>query len=94
MKELDLYELEEKVGKAKKTFVSISDNSTYLKNTYENVYLEDENEEDGTRRLVFLTVTRTIQQIKLYSHYMMLLQMIFGLCLVLKRMMAAMDGKV
>lgn len=53
VKELDLYELEEKVGKAKKTFVSISDNSTYLKNTYENVYLEDENEEDGTRRLVF-----------------------------------------
>ena len=35
VKELDLYELEEKVGKAKKAFVSISDNSTYLKNTYE-----------------------------------------------------------
>ena len=53
MKELDLYELEEKVNKAKKAFVSISDNSTYLKNTYENVYLEEENEEDNTRRLVF-----------------------------------------
>lgn len=50
VKELDLYELEEKVNKAKKAFVSISDNSTYLKNTYENIYLE---EEDGTRRLVF-----------------------------------------
>ena len=54
VKELDLYELEEMVNKAKKAFVSISDNSTYLKNTYENVYLEEENEEDGgTRRLVF-----------------------------------------
>lgn len=53
LKELDLYELEEKVNKAKKAFVSISDNSTYLKNTYENVYLEDENAEDNTRRLVF-----------------------------------------
>ncbi len=53
VKELDLYELEEKVNKAKKAFVSISDNSTYLKNTYENVYLEEENEEDNTRRLVF-----------------------------------------
>lgn len=53
MKELDLYELEEKVSKTKKAFVSISDNSTYLKNTYENVYLEEENEEDGTRKLVF-----------------------------------------
>ena len=53
VKELDLYELEEKVSKAKKAFVSISDNSTYLKNTYENVYLEEENEEDGTRKLVF-----------------------------------------
>ena len=53
VKELDLYELEEMVNKAKKAFVSISDNSTYLKNTYENVYLEEENEEDNTRRLVF-----------------------------------------
>lgn len=53
VKELDLYELEEMVNKAKKAFVSIADNSTYLKNTYENVYLEDENEENGTRRLVF-----------------------------------------
>lgn len=53
VKELDLYELEEKVSKAKKAFVSISDNSTYLKNTYENIYLEDEIEEDGgTRRLI------------------------------------------
>lgn len=52
VKELDLYELEEKINKAKKAFVSISDNSTYLKNTYENVCLEEENEEDGTRRLV------------------------------------------
>lgn len=42
--------MQEKVNKAKKAFVSISDNSTYLKNTYENIYLE---EEDGTRRLVF-----------------------------------------
>lgn len=53
LKELDLYELEEKVSKAKKAFVSISENSTYLKNTYENVYLEEEDEEDGTRKLVF-----------------------------------------
>lgn len=51
VKELDLYELEEKVNKAKKAFVSISDNSTYLKNNYENVYLEEENE-DGARRLI------------------------------------------
>lgn len=53
LKELDLYELEEKVNKAKKAFVSISDNSTYLKNTYENVYLEEEDEEDNTRKLIF-----------------------------------------
>lgn len=53
VKELDLYELEEMVNKAEKAFVSISDNSTYLNNAYENVYLEDENEEDGTRRLIF-----------------------------------------
>lgn len=52
VKELDLYELEEKVSKAKKAFVSIFDNSTYLKNTYENIYLEEEDEEDGTRRLI------------------------------------------
>lgn len=50
LKELDLYELEEKVSKAKKAFVFISDNSIYLKNTYENVYLEEKN---GTCKLVF-----------------------------------------
>lgn len=53
LKELDLYELEEMIGKAKKAFVSISDNSTYLKNTYENMCLEEEDEEDSTRQLVF-----------------------------------------
>jgi len=53
LKELDLCELEEMINKAKKAFVSISDNSTYLKNTYENVYLEEEDEEDSTRQLVF-----------------------------------------
>lgn len=53
LKELDLCELEEMIGKAKKAFVSISENSTYLKNTYENVCLEEEDEEDGARQLVF-----------------------------------------
>lgn len=53
LKELDFYELKERVNKAKKAFVYISDNSTEFRNTYEHVYLEDENEEDGTRYLVF-----------------------------------------
>lgn len=53
LKELDLDELEEKVNKAKKAFISISDNSSYLKHTYENVRLEDMDETDGTRKLVF-----------------------------------------
>lgn len=53
LKELDLYELEEMVNKAKKAFVSISDNSTYLKNTYESVCLEEEDEGDSTRQLIF-----------------------------------------
>lgn len=55
LKELDLYELEEMISKAKKAFVSISDNSTYLKNSYENMCLEEEDEEDGTRQLVFFS---------------------------------------
>lgn len=53
LKELDLYELEEKVNKAKKVFISISDNSSYLKHSYDNVRLEDMDETDGTRKLVF-----------------------------------------
>lgn len=53
LKELDLDELEEKVNKAKIAFISISDNSSYLKYTYENVRLEDMDETDGTRKLVF-----------------------------------------
>lgn len=52
LKELDLGELEEKISKAKKAFVSISDNSTYIKQTYENVRLEDMDESEGTRNLV------------------------------------------
>ncbi len=51
LKELDIYELEEKVNRAKKAFVSISDNSTFFKNTYGNVHLEDE--ENGAHKLVF-----------------------------------------
>lgn len=53
LKELDLYELEEKINKAMKAFVSISDNSTYVKNIYENMYLEEENGEEGTHNLIF-----------------------------------------
>lgn len=53
LKELDLYELEEKVSKTKKAFISISDNSLYMKHSYENVRLEDMDETDETRKLVF-----------------------------------------
>lgn len=53
LKELDLDELEEKVNKAKKAFVSISDNSSYMKHSYENVRLEDMDISDGTSKLVF-----------------------------------------
>lgn len=53
LKELDLDELEEKVNKAKKAFISISDNSSYMKHSYENVRLEDMDISDGTRKLVF-----------------------------------------
>lgn len=53
IKELDLYELEEKVAKTKKAFVSISDESTMMKHKYENVRLEEEDEAECSRKLVF-----------------------------------------
>lgn len=53
LKELDLYDLEKLVEKTKKAFVSLSDESTMMKHTYENVRLEEENEEDCSRKLVF-----------------------------------------
>ena len=53
LKELDLYDLEEMVGKTKKAFVSIADESTMMKHSYENVRLEEMDDADSSRKLVF-----------------------------------------
>lgn len=53
LKELDLYDLEEMVGKTKKAFVSIADESTMMKHSYENVRLEEMDDTDSSRKLVF-----------------------------------------
>lgn len=63
LKVLDMNSLKEKVGKAKKAFVSVSDGSTSLHQTYNNIILEaveDEDTEsgDGSYRLVFFNGDR------------------------------------
>lgn len=61
LKVLDMNSLKEKVGKTKKTFVSVSDGSTSLHQTYNNIILEAVEDEDGgaeSYRLVFFNGDR------------------------------------
>lgn len=53
LKELSLYDLENMVEKTKRAMVSISDESTWLKQEYEGVYMVDKEDDDCSSELVF-----------------------------------------
>lgn len=50
--------LKEKAGKAKKAFVSVSEGSTSLHQTYNNIILEATEDEDEAYRLIFFNGDR------------------------------------
>lgn len=58
LKVLDMGSLKEKAGKAKKAFVSVSEGSTSLHQTYNNIILEATEDEDEAYRLIFFNGDR------------------------------------